>query len=66
MSRSTDLEHSRLAIAKAFSTPGDPIQAIAEAVEQALAELGASWSDIIAVRHGTTIATNALLERRRS
>lgn len=47
---------------KVPSTPSDPSEAIATGVQQALAALDASTVDRLV--HGTTVATNALLERR--
>jgi N-methylhydantoinase A len=54
------VRRGRLVILKVFSTPGDPARAIA----QALAELRAPPSEPLALLHGTTVGTNALLERR--
>ncbi len=45
-------------IAKVLSTPADPGLAVGQGVE----ELGAGRPEVLA--HGTTVATNALLERR--
>lgn len=59
-----NLDNHRLAVSKAFSTPDDPIQAVREATRRALQSIDGEWSDIVAVRHGTTIAANAVLERR--
>ncbi len=49
------LEDGRLRVLKLFSTPADPAQAVLDAI----ARIGATE-----VRHGTTIGTNAMLERR--
>jgi N-methylhydantoinase A len=46
---------------KAPSTPQNPAQAILEGVRRILADAGESASEIV---HGTTVATNALLERK--
>ena len=43
---------------KLFSTPGDPSRAVLEAVERIAGDSAAE------VRHGTTLGTNAMLERR--
>jgi N-methylhydantoinase A len=48
----------RLKVLKVFSTPGDPSQAVLDA----LAQIGAGRA--LDVRHGTTIGTNAMLERK--
>jgi N-methylhydantoinase A len=50
---------STLRILKVFSTPADPSQAIAEAVEKIAADGG----DAV-ILHGTTVGTNALLQRK--
>jgi N-methylhydantoinase A len=46
-----------LRVLKVFSTPGDPSQAVLEGLQR----LGAGES--LAVRHGTTVGTNTMLER---
>ncbi|HZR28540.1 MAG TPA: hydantoinase/oxoprolinase family protein [Terriglobales bacterium] len=52
------LERGRLRLLKLFSTPADPSLAIAEAVQKI-----AGNSNFILL-HGTTVGTNALLERK--
>jgi N-methylhydantoinase A len=51
----------KLQVLKLRSTPDDPGRAILEAVARIAAETGAKELEI---RHGTTVATNALLERK--
>ena len=51
----------RLEVLKIPSTPDDPSRAILQAVEIIARRAGASELEI---RHGTTVATNALLERK--
>ena len=51
------MERGRLRMTKVFSTPGDPSQAIAEA----LAAIDVSAG--IVLLHGTTVGTNTLLQR---
>jgi N-methylhydantoinase A len=51
----------RIVVLKLPSTPADPSRAILEAVHQIAALVPAHK---IEVRHGTTVATNALLERK--
>src|SRR5258708_9538925 len=53
------LDGSALRILKVFSTPGDPSQAIAGAVQK-IAVAG----DEVVVLHGTTVGTNTLLQRK--
>ena len=52
------LEGGKLRMAKVFSTPADPSQAIAEAIAQV--QPGAT----IILLHGTTVGTNTLLQRK--
>src|SRR5579862_9333750 len=51
------LDRGKLRIAKVFSTPDDPSQAILEAIS-------ATNASAIVLLHGTTVGTNALLERK--
>src|SRR6202167_5486171 len=51
----------RVVVLKLPSTPDDPGRAILDGVAQIVAHVG---STEIEVRHGTTVATNALLERK--
>jgi N-methylhydantoinase A len=52
------LEDGKLRVLKVFSTPGDPGQAVLEALRRIGAPQG------VVVRHGTTVGTNAMLERK--
>jgi len=52
---------SRIDSFKLPSTPHNPAEAILSGIARILAKAGASPSDIV---HGTTVATNALLERK--
>jgi N-methylhydantoinase A len=52
----------RVLRAKVLSTPDDYSQGIADGLEGALAGGGLVTSDIAQIMHGTTVATNALLE----
>jgi N-methylhydantoinase A len=55
------LEDSTLRILKVFSTPADPSQAIAAAVEK----ITPSDQDVtVSILHGTTVGTNTLLQRK--
>src|SRR6478752_1424290 len=53
------LQDSTLQILKVFSTPADPAQAIAGAVEKIAGE-----AREVVVLHGTTVGTNTLLQRK--
>ena len=52
----------RLVTAKAPTTPEDQSEGVLAAVEAALERAGASADEVRAFAHGTTVATNALLE----
>lgn len=52
------LKDGELRVLKVFSTPADPAQAVLDAVDRT----GAGGR--VDVRHGTTLGTNAMLERR--
>jgi len=54
----------RLVTAKAPSTPHDQSEGVLAAVRAALERAGARANDVRAFAHGTTVATNALLEGR--
>ena len=49
---------------KILSTPDDYSRAIEEGVVQLLAETGIAAADVSEFAHGTTVATNAIIERR--
>ena len=49
---------------KVPSTPDDPSRGIAEGVEQGIARVGARPADVGYFGHGTTVATNALIQHR--
>jgi N-methylhydantoinase A len=53
------LQDGKIRIRKVLSTPGDP----ARAILQGLTELGVS-GNLDALVHGSTVATNAVLERK--
>ena len=52
------LQDSRLVVLKVFSTPADPGRAVLEGLRQIAPDPS------VVVRHGTTVATNAMLERK--
>ena len=54
----------RLVTAKAPTTPGDQSRGVLDAVEAVLALAGAEAGAVETFAHGTTVATNALLEGR--
>jgi N-methylhydantoinase A len=54
----------RLTLTKVPSTPKDLLEGIAAAVTQVLALAGARAADVERFIHGTTVATNAILEQK--
>ena len=57
-----DEDTGELVTTKTPSTPGNPADGFIAGIEKILGVLGASGQDITAVCHGTTVATNKLLE----
>lgn len=54
----------KLAIHKQLTTPADPSAAVIEGVGTLLADNGVAISDVSTIAHGTTLVTNAVIERR--
>src|SRR6185312_11696208 len=54
----------RVEVWKVASTPDDPSRGIARGVEEAINRVGASAGAVIYFGHGTTVATNALIQHR--
>lgn len=59
-----DEEGGGVVTTKTHSTPADPAEAFTAGVGKALGLLGAEPEDVAALSHGTTVATNRLLEGR--
>ena len=59
-----DIESGKAWTAKTPSTPRDPSEAFLTGVLLALDQAGRAASEIIRVLHGTTVATNLILEGR--
>ncbi len=59
-----DPQNAVLATTKTPTTPDNPVQGALEGVCHALALAGVPLTDITGFIHGTTLATNALIERR--
>jgi N-methylhydantoinase A len=57
-----DATSGRIWTAKTASTPGDPSLGFITGIEQALTAAGAPASSLTRVLHGTTVATNLILE----
>ncbi len=54
----------RVVTAKLSSTPDDPARAVMAGLDSALAQLGVTVAAVTSLAHGTTVATNAALERK--
>jgi N-methylhydantoinase A len=59
-----DDETGAVAVWKVASTPDDPSRGIAGGVAEAIEQVGASAGDVGYFGHGTTVATNALIQHR--
>jgi N-methylhydantoinase A len=51
-------------VAKLLTTPKDPSQAVEQGVVSVLSDAGSAAGDVRSLIHGTTLATNALIERK--
>ena len=58
------LADERRFVAKLLTTPREPEVAVIEGARSALAEAGLAFGDIGVFVHGTTLATNAIIERK--
>jgi N-methylhydantoinase A len=54
----------RFTIGKTLTTPDDPARAVQTGVAQLVADAHAAPSDVDQIVHGTTLVTNALIERK--
>ncbi|MDC0999193.1 hydantoinase/oxoprolinase family protein [Rhodospirillaceae bacterium] len=54
----------KLAIHKQLTTPSDPSKAVVDGIKEILRKNYVSISDISVIAHGTTLVTNAVIERR--
>jgi N-methylhydantoinase A len=57
-----DEESGATVTTKTPSTPADPAQGFLDGVHKVLGLMGAGGPDVVAISHGTTVATNQLLE----
>jgi len=53
-----------LTVGKVLTTPGDPSSAVADVLSEALSGANASPAEVRHVIHGTTLVTNAVIERK--
>lgn len=58
-----DVDTDRHHVLKVASTPDDPIEGVIEGLGQLLDDVGWAPADVSVFVHGTTIATNTLIER---
>ncbi len=54
----------RLLSTKVLTTPAAPEQAILDGTRDVLGQAGVAFSDLAVIVHGTTLATNAIIERK--
>ncbi|WP_158745347.1 hydantoinase/oxoprolinase family protein [Acidisphaera sp. L21] len=59
-----DDDSGRIDVWKVTSTPQDPSSGIAQGVAEGIARVGSSAGDISFFGHGTTVATNALIQHK--
>lgn len=59
-----DAAGARIAIHKQLTTPSDPSRAVIEGVQTLAVDNGIALQDVKEVVHGTTLVTNAVIERR--
>ncbi|MGY8669136.1 hydantoinase/oxoprolinase family protein [Bradyrhizobium sp. UFLA05-109] len=57
-------ETGRVFIHKTPSTPANPARAIVDGAKELCSNVGISTSDVVRFGHGTTVATNAIIQRR--
>src|SRR6202022_1354693 len=57
-----DATSGEMRVTKVASTPSNPALALVRGVNAILAEVGGSPGDVAGLAHGTTVATNALLQ----
>src|ERR1700736_6200295 len=57
-----DAASGEMRVTKVASTPSNPALALVRGVNAILAEVGGSPGDVVGMAHGTTVATNALLQ----
>ena len=60
----SDEATGRLRVGKVLTTPKDPAHAVEQGIGGLLGETGVTAAAVRAVAHGTTLATNALIERK--
>ena len=59
-----DARGSKMSVHKRLTTPHDPSQAVTEGIDALLKRDGVGIADVSDVVHGTTLVTNAVIERK--
>lgn len=59
-----DEQSRQMRIHKRLTTPADPAQAVLDGIEALLASADVPVASLVAVVHGTTLVTNAVIERK--
>jgi N-methylhydantoinase A/oxoprolinase/acetone carboxylase beta subunit len=59
-----DVRGARMAVYKLLTTPHDPSQAVMEGIGALIARERVAMADLNDIVHGTTLVTNAVIERR--
>jgi N-methylhydantoinase A len=59
-----DARGARMSVHKRLTTPNDPSQAVTEGIDALLKRDGVAIADVGDVVHGTTLVTNAVIERK--
>ncbi|NJM07802.1 methylhydantoinase, partial [Candidatus Gracilibacteria bacterium] len=59
-----DMQTDALHTYKTLTTPDDPTRAVIEGLDTLLEQVNANYSDLALAIHGTTLITNALIERK--
>ena len=59
-----DARGSRMSVHKRLTTPHDPSQAVTEGIAALLKADSVAIGDVTEIVHGTTLVTNAVIERR--
>jgi len=58
------LHHERISLYKCLTTPQDPSVAALEGLGELIRQAGITLGDVSEIVHGTTLVTNAIIERR--
>ena len=59
-----DQETGKIAIHKQLTTPDDPSRCVLKGSQALLDEQGVEFSQVRTITHGTTLVTNAVIERK--